>query len=46
MPRYNYARLEICVDMEKLETNQEPRLSTGLTFAVPTRTVQGLIFNS
>ena len=41
--------LEIWIDIEKLESNQEPRLrtsDTGLTFVVPTRTAQGLIVNS
>ena len=43
--------LEIWIDIaiEKLESNQEPRLrtsDTGFTSVVPTRTVQGLIIFS
>ena len=41
--------IEIWIDIEKLESNQEPRLhisDTGLMSVVATRTVQGLIVNS
>ena len=41
--------IEIWIDIEKLESKQEPRLhisDTGLMSVVATRTVQGLIVNS
>ena len=41
--------LEIWTNIEKLESNQEPRLRTSdtcLMSVVPTGTVQGLIFNT